>query len=245
MNVDYWDSLDSKTKFEQPRELFRSEKYFIPSVFKSGDSVLDVGCGCGALYHGVKDDFQDIVYTGVDIAKNMTDRARVLAPNLEFIHGDFLVDGLFEKDTQFDVVFATGVYQHEFRTKDLLRRMLDHTKAGGYLLFDVKLLHTHETLCDIQVSYVGKDTRVHYIAFHLSDFLNIVLANEDVAAMEIYGYYSGLHKNVHIPETVKESVCSAHVLLQRGTQDKEKPFSISMNLPLEFLKKFGARNCVI
>ena len=64
-------------------------------------SLLDVGCGYGALYrHAIAKNF-DLKYTGIDVAANMIDWAETNLPAGTFIHGDVL-------DAQFDETTVIG-----------------------------------------------------------------------------------------------------------------------------------------
>ena len=236
-----WDSDYEQEKFSKPRDFFRSEKYFLSKIAKSGMSILDIGCGCGTLYHGLKDTHKDIRYVGVDISKGMVESGKKLASDMTFILGNFLEDSLIEKDDLFDLTFATGVFQHEPETEKLLRNMLDHTKDGGYCMFDTKLFHTNETLRNIEKSYSDVNPRMYFIVYYLNDLLNIIFKQKDVVSIEIYGYYSGTHESIHLPESVDEKVCSANILLKRGERNLEEPFSFNVNLPVDFLEKYGKK----
>ncbi len=92
--------------------------------FKSGHSVLDVGCGHGDLSHYVNN------YTGVDIRKHAIDVANKKFPNSKFIQGS--LDDVIDK---FDWVFASGIFC--FKSSDwhnetniIIKKMFDKCERG-------------------------------------------------------------------------------------------------------------------
>lgn len=230
-------------QFNKPRELFRSEEYFLEKIMRFGLSILDVGCGTGALYHALKNKYADLKYVGIDIAENMLNRARELNPDCRWVEGNFLDDGLLDSDLMFDLTFATGVFQHEPQTEKLLTNMLKRTKCGGYSLFDVKLFHTHNTLCDNAQAYCDLDDRLYFVVFCLNDLLRLLLSHDDVIGIKIYGYYVGTNESVRLPADLREPVCSAHILLIKGKREKDIPTSIDINLPADFILNYKKKVC--
>jgi len=234
----HWDSDEILAKYNKPRpweKRFRSEVYFLEKIMKDGMSVLDVGCATGDLYAGLKEKYKNITYVGLDIAEVLIKRAKELFSDATFILGNILAPGLLDKKNQFDLVTATGVFQHEPKSEELLRKMIDQTKDGGYVLFDLKLFHSHPTLRDINLSYCEHTERVYFIIFNLSEIMNFISSQSDVTAIECYGYYSGINESVRLPKSVDEEVCSAHILLKRGQKDNKTPFKVELNLPAEFI----------
>lgn len=218
---------------------FRSELYFLKRVMKPGMCVLDVGCASGELYHGLKKKYKKIDYTGIDISRPLIDRAKQLAPSVKFICGDIFKNKSLLKRGKFDLVVATGVFQHEPKYKRLLSILFGCVKNGGHVLFDVKLFHTHHTLCDIRRSYGDHgDHRVYYIILNFQDVINLILKqSEDAVVAEFFGYYTGVNATVKLPPSVREKICSAHILLQKlGKQKKEEEWSFNLSLPKDFFK---------
>ena len=237
-----WDEKDVVEKFAQIKQWskrFRSEVFFLEKIMKSGMSILDVGCAVGDLYHGLRErGYGQLEYLGTDVAEKMIERARKLDPGVQFICGNFIEDNIIANNQFFDVVTATGVFQHEPNTYKLLENMVKHTKDGGYLLFDVKFFHTHATLCDIEKSRVDVASPLFFIVFRINEFLSSLIARTDVVDLQIYGYYSGVNVNVKLPSDVTENVCSAHVLLKKGQRNNEVSLPMSINLPVDFMKNY-------
>lgn len=245
----HWDSDEMIAKYAKPQSFsdrFRSETHFLEKIMKSGISMLDVGCASGSLYGGLKEEYKSISYVGIDVAPNMISKAKEIFVddnNSEFFVGNMACGVSALKGQKFDIVIATGVFQHEPQTEDLLSNMVEATKDGGYILFDVKLLHSHATLRDIEISYLDRENKLCYVVFNLNDLLKMILSIEGVSKnVEIYGYDSGKHPKVHLPRSVKEGVHSAHVLLRKGKKNSNELLKLELNLPSDFIlesfKKF-------
>ena len=57
---------------------------------KSGDSVLDIGCGIGDLYKFFKKKGLNVEYTGFDVTKSMVEVCLHRFPNVDFRQIDIL-----------------------------------------------------------------------------------------------------------------------------------------------------------
>ena len=146
----------------------------------------------------------------------------------------------------FDVVVATGLFQHEPRYKEMLQEMLKHVKDGGHVLFDVKLVHIHESVCDLNKSYGDHgDHRVYYILLNFEDFKRWVFSSKDsIDSLEVYGYYADVNFSARLPTTLKERVVSAHVLIQKKASEHSGDPKTVFSLPEEFVTDgyFGKEN---
>lgn len=230
--------LKKHGKIRAWQQRFKSERYFLEKIMKPGMSVFDVGCAGGDLYHGLKKRYKKIKYTGVDGSAALIASAKAMAPEAEFILSNAFSLRKKFKNRKFDLVTATGVFQHEPKHRELLKFMVDHTKEGGYILFDVKLFHSHARLRDIKISYCDFPDPVYFIVLNLKDLIEMILLNRGIAdSISIYGYYSGTHHSVRLPKSVKEEVCSAHVLLRRGKKSENRLLDLNLILPDIFIKE--------
>ncbi|MEI7741776.1 MAG: class I SAM-dependent methyltransferase [bacterium] len=103
---------------------------------KSGDTVLDVGCGGGTkskylTSHGLK-------ITGIDLSDKMVEIARRENPESEF----FALD-LNQADTlsgSFDGIFVQAVLLHipKDKVEAALKKVISKLKEGGYIYVSVK-----------------------------------------------------------------------------------------------------------
>ncbi|GAB3328245.1 methyltransferase domain-containing protein [Larkinella ripae] len=101
---------------------------------KPGLSVLDVGCGSGAITRGIAEQVgpQGRVL-GIDPGETLIAQARQQAdalPQLEFQQADVY---RFATDERFDLVTCARVLQWLNRPEEALLRMKELVKPGGYL----------------------------------------------------------------------------------------------------------------
>lgn len=227
----YWDTQQAFSGWENARtwdKRFRSEKYFLERIFKPGMSVLDIGCATGDLHLGLLERFGDHTYVGTDTSKVMIEGAKKMCPDCRFYEGDIVQENLVG-DEKFDIVTATGVFQHEPQFEKLLLKMLEHTKEGGYVLFDCKFFYDHESIVDITRSYCDLPDKLYFNVLNFEDALAWLKKIENISSIEIFGYYSGTHSSVRLPLSVQEEVCSAHVLLKKNSSPTNP--EINFNLP--------------
>ena len=129
-SVKYWmenrNSLDS---------LYPSEKKHLFDCVSNSLSTLDFGCACGGFYAITKEINPQIEYTGIDISEPLIHSARAKWPDGKF----HLYDGQKLPSTLgvYDLVFSFGVLHHIVDWKDMVQRLLDHSRK--YVLFDVRL----------------------------------------------------------------------------------------------------------
>jgi len=83
----------------------------------SGRSVLDVGCGWGALYGYLGGEDFAGVYTGVELLPHLVEEARDRYPEADFRQGDFLNMNL----PRYDYVIASGLF--DFAAPGMVQRL--------------------------------------------------------------------------------------------------------------------------
>lgn len=99
----------------------------------SDKSILDVGCGPGAMYPFFKECFADFKYTGIDLSKDFVEYAHKQAPQAAWLNADFLEHDF--KDQKFDYVLASGVVAVKVQdnllfVQNMIRKMFSLCKAG-------------------------------------------------------------------------------------------------------------------
>jgi len=82
----------------------------------AGGTLLDVGCGYGALADRIGERGLELQYTGIDVVAEMVAEGRRRHPHLRFLHGDFLsAEGL----GSFDYVVCNGILTQKLATTTL------------------------------------------------------------------------------------------------------------------------------
>lgn len=98
---------------------------------KSGDKVIDLGCGNGALTEKLYGMGADVI--GIDGSADMVEQARKLHPALKFIHDDAVTFKVMEKA---DCIFSNAVFHwiDEGKQEEMLRNIAAAIKDGGQLV---------------------------------------------------------------------------------------------------------------
>jgi len=111
---------------------------------RSGDSLLDVGCGFADLYHWLSSRDLTVDYTGLDISPEILAKGRELNPALRLVQGE-----LFDFDwaqQSYDWVFLSGtlnwnVGEGGAYARRLIRRMFRLCRFGvAFNLLDIRTL---------------------------------------------------------------------------------------------------------
>ncbi len=114
----------------------------LETYVKSGDSVLDVGCGNGRLAKFL--DTKGVRYTGVDASRELVSVAEREHPGHSFITAT--ADDLPFADAEFDVVCLIATLHH-IPSHDMRQQVIAEAarvlKPGGHLIMtEWNLLHT-------------------------------------------------------------------------------------------------------
>ena len=96
---------------------------------KSGERILDVGCGTGHLTARIAEKEADVL--GIDSSRAMIDRARVNYPLLRFE----VIDALeLKRSPEFDAVFSNATLHWITKPETAVSGMFDALKPGGRLV---------------------------------------------------------------------------------------------------------------
>jgi len=122
--------------FNQTRYRDWPEFAVFKKYIKSGDKVLDAGCGNGRLYDSLQE--LKIDYQGVDISSKLIKTARSKFPKAKFAVADILT--LPFTDQQFDVLLSIATLQHIPSTKyrhQVIKGFYRVLKPAGHLMITV------------------------------------------------------------------------------------------------------------
>jgi SAM-dependent methyltransferase len=111
-------------------------------------TLLDVGCGYGALADRIDAQRLQLEYTGIDVVEEMVLAARARHPSRNFLHGDFLTYGGKEK---FDFVVCNGILTQKLAATTL--QMNHYARRLIAALFET---------CRVGVAFNVMSTYVNY-----------------------------------------------------------------------------------
>jgi SAM-dependent methyltransferase len=115
------------------REAARVADFLFPYL-KPGMSLLDCGCGPGAITFGLAEAVSPGRAIGVDLEPNMIEQAKVLAGQNDVDNIEFQVADIYDlpfEDGQFDVVFTSAVLEHLADPVAALKSLRRVLKPGG------------------------------------------------------------------------------------------------------------------
>ncbi|MBK0378167.1 methyltransferase domain-containing protein [Mucilaginibacter segetis] len=93
---------------------------------KSGERILDLGCGTGYLTHQIKE--QGAIVTGIDASPDMIAKAKKTYPDVKFS----VADGAnFHFDDKFDAVFSNATLHWIKNVDAVIKSVYDSLKPGG------------------------------------------------------------------------------------------------------------------
>jgi SAM-dependent methyltransferase len=127
-------SHQSDPRILDRRTLQRDHRH-LAGLLRPGLSVLDIGCGTGAITAGIAEAVGPHGYVvGIDRDEGLLERARAehgSRPNLRFEHGDATA---LSHRAQFDIVTAARTLQWISEPALTLSKMKQAAKAGGMLV---------------------------------------------------------------------------------------------------------------
>jgi hypothetical protein len=224
-----WHQPESVQRFASKNagDFFRSENYFLEQIGSEINSVLDVGCASGCFIELIRQYSKNCQYTGIDLVQESIEIGRKIYSDADF----YVASGLeFETDKRFDLVNATGVFQHEPDFTSLLQNMIQW--SDKYVLFDIKVSSIKEHLVDISKAFCesGND-RMYFNVLSWSLFCEQILQLEGIESVSVLGYETKPNKATTVPESILP-FASMGVLLRKG---KGKPVLTVAGIP-DFLK---------
>ena len=171
-----------------------TDKYL--KLLKSGESVLDIGCGNGKLVTGLP---EGVSYLGTDFSQTLLGEARRLHPHHEFRFGDVIDPAYWASLGTYDALFCVAVLHHiPERSQQLfvLGEMKKHLEPGGFLYLSVwnlwqkKYLQYHVD-GHVEVPYVqstekGKEEWIRYCVPYTIESLSDLLREAGWVIDETY-----------------------------------------------------------
>ena len=117
-----------------------SSEYILPFIFayieqSDFSSILDIGCGNGAICNAIKNKFSNIDIVGIDSDSEGINIAKKINKDIEFYRtsvADFHCEEL--KSRKFDLIISTEVIEHLYSPQQLPAFCSKYLKQNGRLL---------------------------------------------------------------------------------------------------------------
>lgn len=116
-------------------ECSKQLRELVSTVYKSGNTILDVGCASGHYYNSLAVMDQNIQYAGIDATDDYIKFAKEHFKgnqNTKFEQGD-IFDGNFFGDEKFDIVFCANVILHLPEAYTPFQKLLDACKGTVFV----------------------------------------------------------------------------------------------------------------
>lgn len=144
-------------KFSGTRKHFWRGLEFIKDYTRSGENVLDYGCGNGRLLELIGEN--DPSYFGADISGELIALAKQKYPNREFSKIDPIQTTLPFNDGFFNTVYSIAVFHHfpskKYR-KDVAKELYRLTADGGHIIITVWYLWQKKYFKNILKNWLNK-----------------------------------------------------------------------------------------
>jgi len=231
---------NTKEYEERTRQLYRtelhklypSEAWALYRVLPQCKSVIDLGCGNGAMAEITKQISPRCQYYGMDHQANLMEEATQVFPYTHFASGDLL--GYIKESDKADCVMSWSVIKSFGNWREVIAEML--AKANKYVICDIRVANTDIEAFDSDIcwaDYGGRKGPIAYLGY--SAFRDALLEHKDeLARVEIAAYQSEWGQFVHLREDLNpETFLTACVLVKKGAPgtDPDKAFELFERLP--------------
>jgi SAM-dependent methyltransferase len=181
-------------------KLYPSEAWCLYRIMPRCRTVLDLGCGNGAMASVVHQIAPDTHYTGVDHQATLMREAKEAFPYADFEAGDLRT--YLASCNPVDCVMSWSVIKSFADWRAVISGMI--AKATRYVIFDMRVANIEREIFDDKVCWAQYGgVRGAHALFNYPTLLQGIMQNKDaLARVEIAGYQSRYGKNVQftIPE---------------------------------------------
>lgn len=234
MKVDHrWNTREYE---ERTRQLYRtelhklypSEAWALYRILPQCRSILDLGCGNGAMAAIARQIAPEAHYRGIDHQANLMEEAGKVFPYADFAAADLLE--YLKSCPEFDCIMSWSVIKSFANWRELIEMMLD--KARKYVICDIRVANTDIEAFDDTVCWADYGGRRGPITFlNYSTYRDALLMHQAcLDRIEIAAYQSEWGRFVHLRDDLDPNTfLLVSVLVKKGVADA--PFELFERLP--------------
>ena len=140
-------------------------------LIESPVSILDLGCGAGNVTRLLGQRWPDATITGIDMSREMLERAKLEAPNIELVEADLAT---WKPAQTADLVFSNAVLQWIPDHAKLVSRIARFVSKGGVLA--VQIPRNENSPSESAVKDAERNANLNDVAncsFYGGDLMNI------------------------------------------------------------------------
>ncbi len=121
-----------ENRYKKPKEMFKFiERNAFKSTFnKKKELICDIGCAAGEFLYFLKKEYPHKSFTGVDLRKDLLNKAKRHVSGVKFLKGSVLRKSLFKKKS-FDKIFLIGVHPIFDNFEKCFSNLIYWTKPKG------------------------------------------------------------------------------------------------------------------
>ena len=213
-------------------DLYESEKKVLTKInFQNNKKLLDIGCGCGGLGLILREKFNFINYTGIEINEESANLAKVNNPNASIIVGDFLELNL----RKFNIVVSLSCIDWNVEFNKMFDKAWDLVDEGGEFLISLRLTDK-KSLLSIENSFQyinfeqNKEGEIApYIVINSQEIIEMIKGLNKISQIFAYGYFS---PPAFTAVTSLNEICFAVFLLKKSEEETNE-IKINLELPEE------------
>ena len=203
------------------KDLYPSEKKFFLDLAKNSKTFLDFGSATGNFIDIINKITKIQKFVGLDISKDMLERAKLLHPRHEFQKYNGKKISLKSK---FNLVYSFGTLIYCINYQNIIKDFINI--SDKYINFDVRLVFD-QTLINKQKSYQIISTnpllKFPYVVINFNEFLDFLIkTTKRKYKISLYGYKYPVARDVR---SKYKNVLMVSVLI-----DKTKSFSLNIDI---------------
>ena len=184
-SIEYWDGVWDSDQIPLPLDPYKKGlnnyvssrlhdlfKRTLKQInIKSGDKVIEVGCGGSTILPYLKNEYS-LIADGIDNSKNGCELSRRISKksniDVKIIYGDLFnpPEGILN---QYDLVFTNGLVEHFLPTEDIISALKEYTKPNGYIF---TIIPNFSRLVGVLQKIVNKEVYDLHVPLSLSQLKN-------------------------------------------------------------------------